>query len=140
MKPRFNYAKVAPGVYDALSGLIAEQTGAEAVYLSGASIAYTRFGRPDLGLVSMSEVSDTIAALQHRIEHECGHALLVVGDVLDTGTHGDVRRDGGLERTMGDVHREPIRESVHGDSRTIAGQRRRDRLGKIRSGDDRVAR
>ncbi len=30
---------VAPGVYDALSGLIAEQAGAEAVYLSGASIA-----------------------------------------------------------------------------------------------------
>ncbi len=31
---------LAPGVYDGLSGLIAEQAGAEAVYLSGASIAY----------------------------------------------------------------------------------------------------
>lgn len=58
---------VAPGVYDALSGLIAEQAGAEAVYLSGASIAYTRFGRPDIGLVSMSEVADTIAVLRDRI-------------------------------------------------------------------------
>lgn len=58
---------LAPGVYDALSGLIAEQAGAEAVYLSGASIAYTRFGRPDVGLVSMSEVADTIAALRDRI-------------------------------------------------------------------------
>lgn len=58
---------LAPGVYDALSGLIAEQSGAEAVYLSGASIAYTRFGRPDIGLVSMSEVADTIAALRDRI-------------------------------------------------------------------------
>ena len=35
---------LAPGIYDALSGLIAEQSGAQAVYLSGASIAYTRFG------------------------------------------------------------------------------------------------
>lgn len=58
---------VAPGVYDALSGLIAEQAGAETVYLSGASIAYTRFGRPDIGLVSMSEVADTIAVLRDRI-------------------------------------------------------------------------
>lgn len=58
---------LAPGVYDALTGLIAEQAGAEAVYLSGASIAYTRFGRPDIGLVSMSEVADTIAVLRDRI-------------------------------------------------------------------------
>lgn len=57
---------LAPGVYDALSGLIAEEAGAEALYLSGASIAYTRFGRPDIGLVSMSEVADTIAALRDR--------------------------------------------------------------------------
>ncbi len=58
---------LAPGVYDAITGLIAEQAGAEAVYLSGASIAYTRFGRPDIGLVSMSEVADTIAVLRDRI-------------------------------------------------------------------------
>lgn len=58
---------LAPGVYDALTGLVAEQAGAEAVYLSGASIAYTRFGRPDIGLVSMSEVADTVAALRDRI-------------------------------------------------------------------------
>ena len=58
---------LAPGVYDALSGLIADQAGAEAVYLSGASIAYTRFGRPAIGLVSMSEVADTLAALRDRI-------------------------------------------------------------------------
>lgn len=58
---------LAPGVYDALSGLIAAQAGAEAVYLSGASIAYTRFGRPDIGLVSMSEVADTVAVLRDRI-------------------------------------------------------------------------
>ncbi len=33
---------LAPGIYDALTGLIAAKAGAEAVYLSGASIAYTR--------------------------------------------------------------------------------------------------
>ncbi|MEC7361875.1 MAG: isocitrate lyase/PEP mutase family protein, partial [Pseudomonadota bacterium] len=59
---------LAPGIYDALSGLIATQTGAKAVYLSGASLAYTRFGRSDVGLVSVSEVHDTLAAVTDRIE------------------------------------------------------------------------
>ncbi len=58
---------VAPGIYDALTGLIAEQSGAKAVYLSGASIAYTRFGRPDIGLVTMTEVAETVAAIRDRI-------------------------------------------------------------------------
>ena len=59
---------LAPGVFDALTALIAEQAGARAVYLSGASIAYTRFGRPDIGLVSMNEVADTIATIRDRVD------------------------------------------------------------------------
>ncbi|MEM7269682.1 MAG: isocitrate lyase/phosphoenolpyruvate mutase family protein [Pseudomonadota bacterium] len=59
---------VAPGVYDALSALLAQQAGAEAAYLSGASIAYTRFGRPDIGLVTMTEVAEVAAAITDRID------------------------------------------------------------------------
>jgi 2-methylisocitrate lyase-like PEP mutase family enzyme len=59
---------IAPGVYDPLTALIAEQAGAEAVYLSGASIAYTRFGRSDVGLVSMSEVAETVAVVRDRVK------------------------------------------------------------------------
>ena len=58
---------VAPGVYDALGALLAEQAGFEALYLSGASIAYTRLGRPDVGLVSVSEVADTLANICDRV-------------------------------------------------------------------------
>lgn len=58
---------LAPGICDALTGLIAEQAGARAVYLSGAGLAYTRFGRPDIGLVSMAEVADTIALIRDRV-------------------------------------------------------------------------
>src|SRR3954465_6917127 len=58
---------LAPGIYDALTALIAEQAGFEALYLSGASIAYTRLGRPDIGLVSMGEVADTLAAICARV-------------------------------------------------------------------------
>ncbi len=59
---------VAPGCYDALSALLIERAGFSAAYLSGASIAYTRFGRPDIGLVSMTEVADTIGTIRERVE------------------------------------------------------------------------
>lgn len=59
---------VAPGVYDALSALIAERAQAQAVYLSGASIAYTRAGRPDIGLMNMSEVVDVLSNVRDRID------------------------------------------------------------------------
>ena len=58
---------VAPGVYDGLTASLAADAGFEAVYLSGASIAYTRFGRPDIGLVSMAEVADTLSVIRERV-------------------------------------------------------------------------
>jgi len=58
---------IAPGVYDPLTALIAEQAGFEALYISGAAIAYTRLGRPDIGLVSLSEVVDTVALIRDRV-------------------------------------------------------------------------
>lgn len=59
---------IAPGIYDPLTALIAERAGFEALYVSGAAIAYTRLGRPDIGLVSMSEVVDTVALIRDRID------------------------------------------------------------------------
>ncbi|MBB3176695.1 oxaloacetate decarboxylase [Variovorax sp. Sphag1AA] len=58
---------LAPGVYDALSALVAEQSGFEALYLSGASIAYTRLGRSDIGLTTFTEVADTLARITERV-------------------------------------------------------------------------
>ncbi len=60
-------AVLAPGVYDALSALVAEQAGFGALYLSGASIAYTRLGRSDIGLTTYSEVEDTLARITERV-------------------------------------------------------------------------
>ena len=58
---------LAPGVYDALTALLAEQAGFEALYLSGANVAYTRLGRPDIGLVTASEVADTLENIRERV-------------------------------------------------------------------------
>lgn len=58
---------IAPGIFDGLSAHMAEQAGANLIYLSGASLAYTRFGLPDIGLISMSEVSETISVIRDRV-------------------------------------------------------------------------
>lgn len=57
---------LAPGVYDALTASMVAEAGFEAAYLSGASIAYTKLGRPDIGLVSLTEVADTVAHIAER--------------------------------------------------------------------------
>jgi 2-methylisocitrate lyase-like PEP mutase family enzyme len=60
-------ALLAPGIYDALTALVAEQAGFEALYLSGASIAYTRLGRSDVGLTTATEVADSLARITERV-------------------------------------------------------------------------
>jgi 2-methylisocitrate lyase-like PEP mutase family enzyme len=58
---------VAPGVYDAFTALVAEQSGFTTLYVSGAAISYTRLGRPDIGLVSMSEVVEIVGVMRDRV-------------------------------------------------------------------------
>jgi len=67
---------VAPGIYDPFTALVATQAGFETLYVSGAAIAYTRLGRPDIGLVSMTEVTETLALIRDRV---AAH-LIVDGD------------------------------------------------------------
>ena len=55
-----------PGVCDPLTAAIAESTGAEALYVTGAGVAYTRLGRPDVGLVSMTEMAGTVGLIRDR--------------------------------------------------------------------------
>ncbi|MBV8534505.1 MAG: isocitrate lyase/phosphoenolpyruvate mutase family protein [Alphaproteobacteria bacterium] len=69
---------VAPGIYDGLSAMLVAEAGFKAAYLSGAAICYTRFGLPDIGLVSMTEVADTLSAIRERA------SLPVIVDI-DTG-------------------------------------------------------
>jgi len=59
---------VAPGVYDAFTALVAEQSGFSTLYVSGAAISYTRLGRPDIGLVSMSEMVEIVGVMRDRVD------------------------------------------------------------------------
>jgi carboxyvinyl-carboxyphosphonate phosphorylmutase len=47
---------LAPGAYDALSARIIEQAGFPAVYMTGFGTAASLLGRPDVGLLGMSEM------------------------------------------------------------------------------------
>ncbi len=67
---------VSPGVYDGLTASLAEAAGFEAVYLSGAAVAYTRLGRPDIGLTTATEMADTCALIRDRI----GIPIVIDGD------------------------------------------------------------
>lgn len=59
---------VAPGVYDGLTASLATDTGFEALYLSGAAVAYTRLGRPDIGLTTATEMAETMALIADRTD------------------------------------------------------------------------
>jgi len=50
---------VAPGAFDALSARLIEQAGFPAVYVTGAGVASSRLGVPDIGLTTMNEVLET---------------------------------------------------------------------------------
>lgn len=72
---------VAPGVFDALSALLAERAGFEALFLSGSALAYTRLGSPDIGLITATELADATARIADRV------ALPIIVDA-DTGFGG----------------------------------------------------
>ena len=46
----------APGAYDALGARLVEQAGFPAVYLTGAGLSYTQLARPDVGLLTATEM------------------------------------------------------------------------------------
>jgi 2-methylisocitrate lyase-like PEP mutase family enzyme len=61
-------AVIAPGVYDALTALLVQQAGFQCAYVSGASVSFTRIGRPDIGLTTLTEVADTVANIRERVD------------------------------------------------------------------------
>jgi len=90
-------AMLLPGVANALGARIVQDLGFEAVYLTGAGVANTEFGVPDLGLVTMTEMVEAA----HRITDVCD--LPVVMDI-DTGFGNALN----VRRTIREVERAGI--------------------------------
>ncbi len=56
----------APGVFDTLSTLLAEQVGFEAVFFSGSALSYSQLARPDIGLVTFPELLSAVDRAAER--------------------------------------------------------------------------
>ena len=67
---------VVPGVYDALSAVLAQRAGFEALFVSGSALALSQLARPDVGLVTLTELADTVTRISLRVDVP----LLVDGD------------------------------------------------------------
>lgn len=78
---------VVPGAADALVARIIEKAGFPAVYMTGAGTSYTTLGRPDIGLLTMSEMVGKAACLAGAVD------IPVIADA-DTGYGGvhNIRR------------------------------------------------
>jgi 2-methylisocitrate lyase-like PEP mutase family enzyme len=87
---------VAPGVYDGLTALLVQQAGFDCAYLSGASFSFSRLGRPDLGLATMTEVAQAVCNIRARIDIP----LIVDGDT-GFGNALNVQRTVRLFESMG---------------------------------------
>jgi 2-methylisocitrate lyase-like PEP mutase family enzyme len=71
-------AVTVPGAANALFARVIEDLGFEAVYVTGAGVANMLLGVPDIGLTTMTEVSETVAAISDAV------AIPVIVDA-DTG-------------------------------------------------------
>jgi 2-methylisocitrate lyase-like PEP mutase family enzyme len=67
-----------PGVWDGLSMRLVEQAGFSLAFLSGGALSMARHGRPDIGLVTLSELATTVSMIRET------SALPMIVDV-DTG-------------------------------------------------------
>jgi carboxyvinyl-carboxyphosphonate phosphorylmutase len=69
---------LAPGAYDALTARLIEEAGFPAVYMTGFGTAAARLGRPDVGLLTMTEMADTAKRIAQAV------SIPVIADA-DTG-------------------------------------------------------
>ncbi len=127
-------AFIAPGCYDALTALLIEQAGFGCAYVSGASIAFTRIGRPDIGLTTLSEVAETVAGIRERVTLP----LIVDGD-NGFGNALNVQRTVRLLERMGasaiQIEDQTLpKRCGHLEGKTLVP--REEMLGKIRAAQD----
>lgn len=61
-------ATTVPGAANAMFARVIEELGFGAIYVTGAGIANMRLGAPDVGLTTVTEVADTVAAIADAVD------------------------------------------------------------------------
>jgi len=70
-----NRLTVAPGAYDPLLARIIERLGFPAVYAGGSGISCAVYGRPDMGISTMTEIRDVASNIARSVD------IPVLGDI-----------------------------------------------------------
>ena len=60
-------ASIVPGAANALFARVIEDIGYEVVYVTGAGIANMHLGAPDIGLTTLTEIANTVAAIADAV-------------------------------------------------------------------------
>ena len=60
-------AVIVPGATDTITARVIEELGFEAIYVTGAGLSNSRFGYPDVGLITMTEMVDQVAAMAEGV-------------------------------------------------------------------------
>jgi 2-methylisocitrate lyase-like PEP mutase family enzyme len=60
-------AMIVPGAPNALTARVIEDIGFEAVYVTGAGVTNMFLGTPDIGLITLSELADHVAAMRDAV-------------------------------------------------------------------------
>ena len=85
---------VAPGAFNALFALLIAEAGFPAVYLSGAGVANSLLGRPDLGIATMDEM----VMVAERVCEVVEIPVIADGDTGYGGVHNVARTVARYER------------------------------------------
>ena len=89
----------APGTANALFARVIEELGFEVVYVTGAGIANMHLGAPDIGLTTLTEIADAVAAIcrcsRTAADRRCRHGL------RQRRQHGAHRARAGARRAAG---------------------------------------
>lgn len=85
---------VAPGVFNALFAKLVERAGFPAVYVSGAGVANSLLGQPDIGLVTMDEMVMVAGHICNAVDIP----VIADGDTGYGGVHNVARTVAAYER------------------------------------------
>jgi methylisocitrate lyase len=85
---------IAPSVFDCMSARIAETAGFEALHLAGSAVEISLLGVPDLGLLSLTELSAHAARIARSV------SIPVIADI-DSGFGGVLN----IQRTIREMER-----------------------------------
>ncbi len=61
-------AVLLPGAANALTARVIEDLGFEAIYVTGAGVTNTFLGMPDIGLISVTELANHVAAMREAVQ------------------------------------------------------------------------